>query len=33
MQMITEWKLAQLREQYPIGTRVELIYMDDPYNC
>ena len=32
MQMITEWQLKQLREQYPVGTRVELIYMNDPYN-
>ena len=32
MSMIKEWQLKQLREQYPIGTRVELIHMDDPYN-
>ena len=32
MQMITEWQLKQLREQCPVGTRVELIYMNDPYN-
>ena len=32
MQMITEWQLKELREQYPVGTRVELIYMNDPYN-
>jgi len=32
MQIIKEWQLKQLREQYPIGTRVELIHMDDPYN-
>ena len=32
MQMIKEWQLKQLREQYPAGTRVELIHMDDPYN-
>ena len=32
MQMITEWQLKQLREQYPVGARVELIYMNDPYN-
>ena len=27
-----EWQLKQLREEYPIGTRVELIHMDVPYN-
>ena len=32
MQVIKEWQLRQLREQYPAGTRVELIYMNDPYN-
>ena len=32
MQMIKEWQLKQLREQYPVGTRVELVHMDDPYN-
>lgn len=32
MQMIKEWQLKQLREEYPTGTRVELIHMDDPYN-
>ena len=32
MQVINEWQLKQLREQYPVGTRVELIHMDDPYN-
>ena len=25
-------KLDQLRRQYPNGTRIELIRMDDPYN-
>ena len=30
--MITAQELKQLREDYPIGTRVELIQMDDPYN-
>ena len=24
--------LTQLKEEYPAGTRVELVYMDDPYN-
>jgi len=32
MKMITAQELKQLRECYPIGTRVELIHMDDPYN-
>ena len=32
MKMISEWELKQLREDYPIGTRVELIHMDGPYN-
>ena len=32
MSIIKEWQLKQLREEYPIGTRVELIHMDDPYN-
>ena len=29
MQVIKEWQLKQLREEYPVGTRVELISMDD----
>lgn len=32
MQVIKEWQLKQLREEYPVGTWVELIHMDDPYN-
>ena len=32
MNGIKEWQLKQLREEYPVGTRVELIYMNDPYN-
>jgi hypothetical protein len=29
---ITKEALQALREQYPAGTRVELVHMDDPYN-
>ena len=32
MNAIKEWQLKQLREEYPVGTRVELVYMNDPYN-
>lgn len=32
MNMIKPWQLQHLRETYPVGTRVELISMDDPYN-
>lgn len=32
MSMIKQWQLKHLREAYPVGTRVELISMDDPYN-
>lgn len=32
MQIIKEWQLKQLCEEHPVGTRVELIRMDDPYN-
>ena len=32
MSMIKQWQLEQLRQEYPIGTRVELIHMDDPDN-
>ena len=33
MKTISKEKLAMLREQYPKGTRVELVRMDDPYTC
>lgn len=29
---ISENTLEQLRKEYPAGTRVELLHMDDPYN-
>ena len=32
MNMIKTWRLKQLREEYPTGTRVELVHMEDPYN-
>ena len=32
MNYIDKETVAHLREQYPPGTRVELIQMDDPYN-
>ena len=32
MNYIDEKTLSHLREQYPPGTRVELIHMNDPYN-
>ena len=32
MHYIEKKSLERLREQYPPGTRVELIHMDDPYN-
>lgn len=32
MRMISAEALRHLREQYPKGTRVELLHMDDPYN-
>lgn len=31
MKKISKETLAKLREKYPTGTRVELVYMDDPY--
>ena len=31
MKIISKETLSILREQYPKGTRVELVYMDDPY--
>ena len=31
MKTISKETLAKLREKYPSGTRVELVYMDDPY--
>lgn len=31
MQVLKEWQLKQLREEFPVGTRAELIYMDNPY--
>ena len=32
MGTISKEALQALREQYPAGTRVELVHMDDPYN-
>lgn len=29
--MITKQQLELLRQQYPVGIRVELVRMDDPY--
>jgi hypothetical protein len=29
--MIKPYQLEQLRKNFPIGTRIELISMDDPY--
>ncbi|MBQ3045211.1 MAG: DUF4314 domain-containing protein [Clostridia bacterium] len=31
MKTISKETLAMLRKQYPTGTRVELVHMDDPY--
>lgn len=32
MRVISKAALQSLREQYPIGTRVEQVSMDDPYD-
>ena len=32
MWRIPKETLAQLKEEYPAGTRAELVHMDDPYN-
>ena len=32
MQRMNEWRVQTLKKQYPKGCRVELVYMDDPYN-
>ena len=32
MKFIDKEKLKKLRNQYPKGTRVELVKMDDPFN-
>lgn len=32
MRMIKDCQLKQLRDNFPAGTRVELINMNDPYN-
>lgn len=32
MRFISEESLKKLREQYLVGTRVELVRMNDPYN-
>ena len=32
MYTISKATLERLRKEYPIGARVELVYMDDPYN-
>lgn len=26
------WQVEQIRKQYPKGTRIELVFMDDPYS-
>lgn len=32
MRIISREALQELREQYPRGTRVELVHMEDPFN-
>ena len=32
MYTVSKATLGRLRKEYPIGSRVELVYMDDPYN-
>ena len=32
MAMISDRTLTRLRDEYPKGARVELVYMDDPWN-
>lgn len=32
MYNISEKTVERLREEYPVGSRVELLHMDDPYN-
>ena len=29
---VSESTVKRLKEQYPVGCRVELVHMDDPYN-
>lgn len=29
--MLNNENIERLRSQYPVGTRIELIFMDDPY--
>lgn len=30
--IISEEQLRDLKKEYPVGTRVKLVHMDDPYN-
>ena len=32
MRMIDDYTVECLRKEYPVGARVELIHMDDPWN-